>query len=317
MKFFAAFLLTISLAASLRADVVQMKSGNRIDCVVLQEGSDAVMIRRGYGTMTLPRSAIASIEKTPTINTAAVTPTTKPTPGQRIPAWSDVLNTLLKQKWATNIQQIPATVIDTGVLQNVPYQSYRCGEDYEVNIYGDLDHPAGIEIGVYRTLLDRDDVKRNCIAFIASVMTDKTDADLVRSVNRTKDKIARGEISVEVTPATDPDAYGGWWVSVYNQTALDNAKASPAELNQITVARDNPVTPPASPQPVQPKPTATPAPAAVASPVASAAPDSWTPSDISYARPSSTSGGGRVYVRGYTRRDGTYVQPHTRSSPRR
>jgi len=32
---------------------------------------------------------------------------------------------------------------------------------------------------------------------------------------------------------------------------------------------------------------------------------------------SSRSSGGNVYVRGYTRKDGTYVAPHTRSSPRR
>jgi len=31
----------------------------------------------------------------------------------------------------------------------------------------------------------------------------------------------------------------------------------------------------------------------------------------------SSSSGSRVYVRGYTRKDGTYVRPHTRSSPRR
>jgi hypothetical protein len=30
-----------------------------------------------------------------------------------------------------------------------------------------------------------------------------------------------------------------------------------------------------------------------------------------------SSGGGSVYVRGYTRKNGTYVSPHTRSRPRR
>ncbi|WP_293309509.1 hypothetical protein [Pedobacter sp. UBA5917] len=32
---------------------------------------------------------------------------------------------------------------------------------------------------------------------------------------------------------------------------------------------------------------------------------------------SSTSSGGTVHVKGYTRKDGTYVSPHTRSAPRR
>lgn len=32
---------------------------------------------------------------------------------------------------------------------------------------------------------------------------------------------------------------------------------------------------------------------------------------------SSSSSGGSVHVKGYTRKDGTYVKPHTRSAPRR
>jgi len=41
-------------------------------------------------------------------------------------------------------------------------------------------------------------------------------------------------------------------------------------------------------------------------------------SDESYSGGSSSGGGGgSVYVRGYTRRDGTYVAPHTRRRPRR
>lgn len=34
-------------------------------------------------------------------------------------------------------------------------------------------------------------------------------------------------------------------------------------------------------------------------------------------RATKTSSGGTVHVKGYTRKDGTYVKPHTRSAPRR
>lgn len=37
----------------------------------------------------------------------------------------------------------------------------------------------------------------------------------------------------------------------------------------------------------------------------------------SYRSSSTSSSGGTVYVKGYTRKDGTYVRPHTRSSPSR
>lgn len=35
------------------------------------------------------------------------------------------------------------------------------------------------------------------------------------------------------------------------------------------------------------------------------------------SKKSSTSSGGTVHVKGYTRKDGTYVRPHTRSAPRK
>ncbi|MCT3704275.1 hypothetical protein HZQ89_17910 [Elizabethkingia anophelis] len=40
-------------------------------------------------------------------------------------------------------------------------------------------------------------------------------------------------------------------------------------------------------------------------------------SDSYYTPSSSSSSGGSVHVRGYYRKDGTYVSPHTRRSPRR
>lgn len=63
------------------------------------------------------------------------------------------------------------------------------------------------------------------------------------------------------------------------------------------------------PQPSVPAQVATPPPAPAYSPP--------EPSQ-SYVTPPSTTGGGKtVHVRGYTRKDGTYVAPHTRSAPRR
>lgn len=42
-----------------------------------------------------------------------------------------------------------------------------------------------------------------------------------------------------------------------------------------------------------------------------------TSSSGNYSSPPSTSSGKTVQVKGYTRKDGTYVRPHTRSAPRR
>lgn len=320
-------LLAIFLCSGLYADTVKMKSGTELECIVIQENSDSIVVRRGYGTMQIPRSAIATISKAPVIS-GDIAPATQPTPGQRVPAWSSIVGVLANQKWATGLQQIPATVVDVGAMKSVPYQSYHCGTDYEVNIYGDPDHPAAIEIGIYRSLLTNATAKQNCVEFIASVLGDKVDSAIVRVMDRSKDLVTRNDVIIEITPPTAPDAYGGWWVSVYSEKQLELARATEAELQQIAVAKaPNPVaTPPvarissggtiSSPPPSRTE-TVRPVDQSAAAADMSSSDDGmfggWTSADLSKARStSSASSSGRVYVKGYFRKDGTYVQPHTR-----
>jgi hypothetical protein len=67
------------------------------------------------------------------------------------PKSSEITAILGKQPWITSLRQIPATVVDKGVMRNVPYLSFQSG-DYELNVYGDPDNPAGVEIGIHRRL---------------------------------------------------------------------------------------------------------------------------------------------------------------------
>jgi hypothetical protein len=192
------------------------------------------------------------------------------------------------EDWGSELQQIPATVIDKGVLKHIPYQSFRAG-DYEFNVYGDPDRPACLEIGVRNGLLKNESAKEHCVAFIASLLPDAGDRCLLRSLNRTQEIQKRGSLTFEVTPETAEDAYGGWWVSVYDEAALNASRATARELEAITERKDAP-------------------------PAAS----TWTPDDLKHALPSASGAGAkgdRVYVGGYYRKDGTYVQAHTRSLP--
>jgi len=203
-----------------------------------------------------------------------------------------------KQVWATSIQQIPATVIDRGILKNVPYQSFKCG-DYELNIYGDPDRPACLEIGVRNELLKNTEAKNNCVEFIKAMLDRSDDRAILLSLKRDKDLKKQAGMTFEITPETDEDAYGGWWVSVYDEALLDASRASEKELNLITQSKEQ------IKQPVQPSKRQD--------------PPGWSADDLKNARPAPSAGsqasGGQVYVKGYTKKDGTYVQSHTRSAP--
>jgi len=308
--------IILILAGTGHADVVKLRGGGEIEGLVLQETDTRITVRMAYGTVTLARSQVASIEKKPFTEPPPRRATEKesenrPAEGvaSRIPDWRQTVESLSKQEWAENVTQIPATVIDKGVLRNVPYTSYRVANDYEVNIYGDPDSPAGIEIGVYRELLGSDAAKRNCVEFVAGLLSDNTDAKILRALKPSIDSASRGGLTIEITPPTSEDAYGGWWVSVYDEHSLDGMRASEAELAAITVARN---ATPVDEQP--PKGTDLDKPRA---PEPSVDPVDWLPSEMRYARPAppsaaESSSPGRVYVRGYYRKDGTYVRAHTR-----
>lgn len=300
------------------SDIVHLSNGGTVRGTVIQETTDLITVAMQYGTVTLRRADVASIEKTKAEDPETDKPKAPaPSQAERLPRWSVIVEKLGKAAWATGLSQIPATVIDKGVLRSVPYMSYRCGTggDYEVNVYGDPDRPAGIEIGVYGALTKDGAARARCVEFIAAVLGDRTDAALVKAVSLDQDRIERSGLTIEVTPPTAEDAYGGWWVSLYYTNLLDEARASDTELAAITVL--TPAPDKGTLTKVDKQPKTPPAKTGAAEPTTG-----WSDDDLRKARqPAASSGttssGGRVYVRGYYRKDGTYVQAHTRSRPKK
>lgn len=303
------FLTTFLLAAFNQpcvADVIILQNGKTVAGTILQQDVNGVLVQLDYGTVRYQTPYIKEVKK----ESVALTGESE---SQRIPNWGRIISTLATNVWVQDIKQIPATVIYDGILNNVPYISFRCnGAGYEVNVYGDLDNPAGFEIGAVNHLNKNAMAKTNCIKFVATILKTEADKRLVLNLNSNgKVVMARDGITFEITQPDEPDAYGGWWISVYDTNALVKARVSGPELLAIT----------------QPKAEAkfqSQAPAQV-----TAAPEvqNWTPAEISYSRPrisysspdatSYAGSGDRVYVRGYTRKDGTYVSAHTRSKPSR
>lgn len=287
-------------------DTVQFQSGSSVDCIVLQENDHTVTILRDYSILRFPRSVVA--------DTSRAAPDARETPASsaratRFPDYRALVLRLATQQWATDLRQIPATVIDVGVMRNVPYKSHRAGRDYEINVYGDPDSPAGFEIGIRGGLLADHSAKANCVDFVRSLLPDANDKSAVTKLKLDKDLVTRDGLTFEVTPTTDEDSYGGWWVSTYSTRALDAVRASEKEIQAISIPKTS-IPRATSPTSSSGAPSSTEAIVERSS--------QWNPADLNYARPArqsavAESDPGRVYVRGYYRKSGTYVQSHTRS----
>lgn len=204
------------------------------------------------------------------------------------------------------LRPIPATVIDVGVFRNVPYQSFSNGL-VELNAYGDPNHLVAIEAGTK----DESAKLKGCIvSFIAMQARSATDREQALSALRGRTETADG-LTIETTESNEPDAYGAWWFSLEAMSQVSGAVASSEEVASLTSSPDDwEVVGPPPPQ------------YSTGAPSNSVAPTpSYQSSNTTYVAPSYTSyrstssyrpSGGRVYVRGYTRKNGTYVHSHTR-----
>jgi hypothetical protein len=198
---------------------------------------------------------------------------------------SEALTTVKRTGYSETPTQIPATVVDTGILAFVPYISFSIGPDRELNIYGDPEHPACIEIGLYRYFLNSKEERRRSLDLLGKLVRG---VDL-QHVTLEGGKTLTSGVVAEVTLPGAPDAYGGWWISIYSLPRLHAAKGRPDEIEAITVQTDS------SPGGVR----------------------EWSADELNRSQRihKSSSSFDRVYVKGYTRKDGTYVAPYTRSRP--
>jgi hypothetical protein len=296
-----ALLLTLSLAAAglVRAEsaVVTLKSGGRLEGTIVRESEVELVLGIQGGSIRVAKKDVANVER------KADAPRPAAPAAERLPGWSRVLEVIVGQEHGRELRQVPATVIDEGVLANVPYVSHRFG-DLELNVYGDPDHPVGYEVGVLRGGQATPARKQAVVKVVQELLSNADDRRTLVGLKLEKDRQSRNGLTFEVTPADAPDSYGGWWVSVYDEAGLAKARASAAELEEITDSDaagegDDPLGwqaedyKEARPRraPTQPIGTAAPAPPT---------PSTTTPPPNQYPR--------RVYRRGFVRQDGTYVR---------
>jgi hypothetical protein len=224
-SWFCIFGLTLGFA-----DTIVMSNNRMITGTAIQTNGDDVLILTRYAAFNFSTTSIKEI-KPESAGSADSSDT------NRLPNFQKAILFLSRESWATNLTPIPATVIDKGILRNVPYTSFNCGGDYEVNIYGDLENPAGIEIGVYHKLVNDRSAKDNCVTFISNLLGQSADKEIIRGLDLNKDLKTRDELTFEITPINADDAYNGWWISVYSEKQLNLTRASDSDMELISMTQ--------------------------------------------------------------------------------
>lgn len=216
-------------------DSVVLTSGKEIHGLLVQKSRDAVTIQNASGETSIPRTGIARILDTADDGAYFLDVHHEGT----LPPWRVLVNDLRHNDAVRSMDQIPATVIKEGVFRNVPYLSFRINGDLELNIYGDPNDPAAIEIGIYGKRHNDKRLRTICREFFASYLPTKEAIQALYALNPKGDRKTAGALVLETTPPDAPDAYNAYWVSVFSPERIEKSRISMADYAKLTVPMES------------------------------------------------------------------------------
>jgi hypothetical protein len=212
-------------------DSILLKDESRQRGVIVKNTADAVFLQQRYGISEFPKSGIVRIFDGVDVGMEFVEAEQK----GDLPSWRVMVNDIRNNDAIKSLRQIPATHIDNGYLKNVPYLSFRINDYIEMNVYGNPDDPAAIEFGVYGKLASNDKMRRTIRSFMAGFLSSRSEVGAIYSIPFTGGEKSAGDFRIRITPASAPDAYGAWWICLYNPKTLEAARMGDAAYAKLTM----------------------------------------------------------------------------------
>ncbi len=211
-------------------DSLVFKDGRTVRGLIIKNTVDSVTLQREFEETTYPKSEIVRIRDEADIGIAFTDIHRK----GDLPSWRVIANDLRTRDRIKSLVEIPATTIDNGEFKNVPYMSFRANEDIELNIYGDPNDPAGIELGIYGAHSGNTKLRKVLRSYLAGFMTNRKELEALYAIDLNGGIREAGDLTVEITPKSAADAYGAWWISLYNRKDLDAVRMDTADYERLT-----------------------------------------------------------------------------------
>lgn len=216
-------------------DEVILLNGETLRGRILVENRDSVVLLMNDRHISIDKKEVERIYDRPDRD---MTFTDLLPQAGHFPPWWVPAYDLFYSDWVKEFAQVPATVIDAGDFQNVPYLSFRANRNYELNIYGNPERPAGLEIGIYGWRRSDAKTRTKLREFITSYLHSIAEIRALESLPDSGGKVESNGLSIEITPPSAPDSYGAWWVSIWYPRALAQARLSPEALAERSQSLD-------------------------------------------------------------------------------
>jgi len=228
------FSATDFAAKRLMPDSIVMNDGTVLRGMILKNDAEKVVLQERLEEVEIPKSNIRRIEDQ---GDAGVYFADLIAPG-KLPPWRMIVQDLRSDDSVTSFRQIPATTIDNGYLKNIPYLSFRINGHVEMNVYGDTEDPVCLEFGVYEKGGSLVRLQKIIHSYLAGCLSSRAQIAALYSLSNSGGECQVGNLHFKITPATSPDAYGGWWISVYDPKALKEERVSDATYKMVTLPFD-------------------------------------------------------------------------------
>jgi RNase P/RNase MRP subunit p29 len=218
------------LRAERAPDQVRMNDGTELRGLILQNTSEMVVLETENGEARLPKEYIRRIDDAPNGEQIVADIVGK----DELPSWRSIVHDLRTHDSVRVFEQIPPTAIDSGLLRNIPYLSFRANEKWEMNVYGNPDKPVAIEFGLYGAAGPDKETRRTFHEFIAGHLHSREQIAALYSLGPNKRAARAGKLAFRLILPADPDGYGGTWFVVYRPDTLASARLTDKAYAAIT-----------------------------------------------------------------------------------
>ena len=218
----------------LMPDTIVMNDGTPIHGLILKNDAKKVTLQERMGEVEIPKSFIRRIDDEPDSGVFfadIVDP-------DRLPPWRMIVQDLRSDDSIKSFRQIPATTIDNGYLKNIPYLSFKINKRVEMNVYGNPEDPVCLEFGIYERGENITKFKKIIRAYLAGILQSRAEIAALYGLDEKGGEKKVGRFVFRVTPPTDPDAYGGWWISIYDPSRLDRLRVPEEVYKKNTLPFD-------------------------------------------------------------------------------
>jgi hypothetical protein len=211
-------------------DSVVLKDGRTLNGLIVKNTKEAIFLQMQTEELELPKADIVRIVDRADDDSLY---TRVPARGE-LPSWRVIANDLRTNDAIRSMVEIPATRIERGVLRNVPYKSFRVNEDLELNVYGNPEKPAALEMGIYGVRRNAMHLRRSIRAYLAGFLTSREEISKLYRLDLRGGETQCERMTVKISPPDGEDSYGAWWILVYNPKQLAAARVSDQAYARVT-----------------------------------------------------------------------------------